>query len=83
MYHDVTNVCNRYINNKQLYQKYFCDIFVINRYLQTMTKVQLEVPEDLHLKVRQEQLRIEIEEKQKLTLKEVYERIIREALSTK
>ncbi|WP_421977168.1 hypothetical protein [Roseivirga seohaensis] len=48
-----------------------------------MTKVQLEVPEDLHLKVRQEQLRIEIEEKQKLTLKEVYERIIREALSTK
>ena len=48
-----------------------------------MTKVQLEVPEDLHLKVRQEQLRIEIDEKQKLTLKEVYERIIREALSNK
>lgn len=45
-----------------------------------MTKVQLEIPEDLHLKVRQEQLRLEVDEKKKLTLKQVYEKIIREAL---
>lgn len=51
--------------------------------IKNMTKVQLEIPEELHLKVRQEQLRIEIEEKKKMTLKQVYEKIIKEALTSK
>jgi hypothetical protein len=48
-----------------------------------MSKIQLDLPDDIHLALRQEQLRIEVEEKRKLSLKDLCVELIKNGVIKK
>ncbi|QNF33077.1 hypothetical protein HUW51_10170 [Adhaeribacter swui] len=45
-----------------------------------MAKIQLDLPEEVHFEVKEQQLKIEKETKKRASLKDVYEIVIRKGL---